>query len=358
MENYKHLKDKIYYSELYDRLTIEECRRWEARNKEEEIKVAKKRISKKEKLKNDLKVKVVLPTALYFVKGENYKNKSKTINEWMVRDKARDEKVANAVEPKGIRCLGCSSYMNCFSRDLRTDIDDKNDRVLFFFECPICKKRRLYWEGGQEWEPGPNPCPKCKTNRISSHSKKGDIITMIYSCQKCGHKEKDTLDLNEKSKEAIDPNFEADRKKYCMTDKEGSEYIFGIERLKMATEMIKDKIENKEVYDAIAKIKKLTIAELQNLLAPVTEKAGYIKFELGKPEIQRDVIIDFSLQDNNPGRSEYDSIHELQKLIKKTLEGTNWRLMSDGVSYRLGFLSGRLRGYEGEGNLINLIKSQ
>ncbi len=27
---------------------------------------------------------------------------------------------------------------------------------------------------------------------------------------------------------------------------------------------------------------------------------------------------------------------------------TNWRLMSDGISYRLGYLNGRLRAYEGE----------
>ncbi len=44
--------------------------------------------------------------------------------------------------------------------------------------------------------------------------------------------------------------------------------------------------------------------------------------------------------------SEYD----LKRLLKKTLEDTNWRLMSDGVNYKLRFLSGRLRGVErGEG---------
>lgn len=30
--NYKHLKENSYYSDPYDRLTIEECQRWE--NKE------------------------------------------------------------------------------------------------------------------------------------------------------------------------------------------------------------------------------------------------------------------------------------------------------------------------------------
>jgi len=354
MNDYKHLKDRTYYEELYDRLTVDECKRWEAREKEE-VKAAKKRVSKKEKLKNDLKVKVVLPTALYFIKGENYRKRSKTIDEWMVRDKARDEKVANAVEPEGIRCLNCSSHMDCINHDLHTDIDDKKDRVLFFFECPDCHKRRAYWEGGQEWEPSPYPCPKCKTNRVTSRSSKGDIITTVYTCPKCGHKEKDTMDLSEKIEEKIDPNFEADRKKYCMTEKEGMEYIDAVEKLKHAAELIKDRVQNKDTYNAIAKIKKLTIAELQNLLNPVIEKAGYIKFELGKPEVQRDVVVEFSLQDNKPGRSEYDSAHGLQKLIKNALEDTNWRLMSDGVNYRLGFLSGRLRGVEGEDRLRELV---
>jgi len=44
----------------------------------------------------------------------------------------------------------------------------------------------------------------------------------------------------------------------------------------------------------------------------------------------------------------------LQKLIKSTLEKTNWRLMSEGVYYKLGILSGRLRGYENDEDLLNL----
>jgi hypothetical protein len=119
---------------------------------------------------------------------------------------------------------------------------------------------------------------------------------------------------------------------------------------------VKERKQNKSLYDAIAKIKKLTIFELQKLLDPILEKAGYVKLEFEKPEMQKDVILGFGLQDSKPGRSEWDSVHELQKLLKKALEGTNWRLMSDGVRYRLGFLTGRLRGVEGEENLKKLVK--
>ena len=112
------------------------------------------------------------------------------------------------------------------------------------------------------------------------------------------------------------------------------------------------------MYDAVAKIKKLTVIELQNLLNPLIEGVGYTKLELGKPDMTRDVVVVFSLQDNKPGRSEYDSIQGLQKIIKNALEETNWRLMSEGITYRLGFLSGRFRGVEGEEALIKLAGLQ
>ncbi|TXG76825.1 hypothetical protein E6P97_02860 [Patescibacteria group bacterium] len=41
----------------------------------------------------------------------------------------------------------------------------------------------------------------------------------------------------------------------------------------------------------------------------------------------------------------------LKKLVDNTIEGTNWRLKSDGISYRLGYLNGRVKAYEGEEDL-------
>jgi hypothetical protein len=45
----------------------------------------------------------------------------------------------------------------------------------------------------------------------------------------------------------------------------------------------------------------------------------------------------------------------LKKLVDAALKDTNWRLMSDGISYRLGYLSGRLRAYEREEDLKDLV---
>ncbi|MBD3282484.1 MAG: hypothetical protein GF387_02640 [Candidatus Portnoybacteria bacterium] len=115
----------------------------------------------------------------------------------------------------------------------------------------------------------------------------------------------------------------------------------------------KEKIER-----AISKIKKLPVAGLKKLLIPKLEKEGYIKLEFSKPEMGRDVIVEFTVQDNNEKREEYDSRSQLKKLLKQILEKTNWRLMSDGIYYRLGILTGRLRSYENEEDLLKLVKSK
>jgi len=128
-----------------------------------------------------------------------------------------------------------------------------------------------------------------------------------------------------------------------------------VEQLSRLVERMKDEDKNKELYEKLAKIKKLTVAELQKLLAAALKKEGYINLEFSKLEIGKDVITGFTVQDNKSGRVEYDSRTVLQKLIKQTLSDTNWRLMSEGINYRLGILSGRLRGYENEEDLLKLV---
>ena len=91
-------------------------------------------------------------------------------------------------------------------------------------------------------------------------------------------------------------------------------------------------------------------------LAASLKKEEYINLDFSKPEIGRDIIINFTVQDNKTDRGEYDSRIQFQRTIKKALEKTNWRLMSDGAYYHLGILNGRLRGYEVEEDLLKLVK--
>lgn len=89
------------------------------------------------------------------------------------------------------------------------------------------------------------------------------------------------------------------------------------------------------------------LCQITKIIDSGSQKRGYINLEFSKPEIKKDVIIEFTVQDNKTDRKEYDSIRDLRKAIRLTLANTNWRLMT-GVYYKLGILEGRLRGYENE----------
>jgi hypothetical protein len=103
-------------------------------------------------------------------------------------------------------------------------------------------------------------------------------------------------------------------------------------------------------------LKKLTVVDLQNLLIPALERERFIRLDLGMPAIKRDVQMSFCVQDAKSGRSDHDSIKDLKNAIEKTLDGTNWRLMSSGISYHLGVLNGYLRGLETEKDLLALVR--
>jgi len=354
------LKDEIYYSNLYDRLTVDECRRLEKSGISEDFAEIKDKKSKKDKIKKEFEVTVVLPILLYFKIGERYAKKSAKILGWMDLDRVRDEKLANAVSPQGVHCLSCSTLMEETMRDLLTGVEEKDERILFMFECSACGKRRGIYEDGKEFRYEPEPCSECRSARTHKYSRKDNVITTTYTCLACGKKEVDVWDMNEKKKsEKPDPNFAKDRVRFCMSEEEGKKYIDGRIRLEHVAKLFKEEKEreqNKDLYDAVAKIKKLTIVELEKLLTPILKKTGYIKLELSNPEIDRDVIVPFTIRDSKSGRESLASEYNLKRLIKKILQNTNWRLMSNGVNYRLGILTGRLRGYENEEDLLKLIK--
>ena len=70
----------------------------------------------------------------------------------------------------------------------------------------------------------------------------------------------------------------------------------------------------------------------------------------------KDVFVGFNCLDGKSDRNDRDSEKTLKKTVEKALQDTNWRLMSDGISYRLGYLNGRLRAYEREEDLKKLVE--
>lgn len=315
MNQYRHLKDHSYYSDLYDRHTIDECRQLDGVFDDRPLpplegkEILPEEATRLRRVFNELH--------LYFLKGERYAKKADTVKEWMENDERKDQGLDNAREPQDIHCLGCSARsMRCISRDLMTYKSD-SEAVVFLFECSHCQKRRAYWESGEEWEYRAK-CPKCQNDFSGETKQEGSLLTTIYTCASCSYTETDTLDLAT-DKEKIDPNFEADRKKYCFSEKEGMEYVTQQASIKSIVGEMKEREENKEVYEAVAKIKKLTIMDLQKLLDPALAAAGYLKLEFEKPDLQKDIILGFSVQESKSDRSERESIYDIQKLIKKTL---------------------------------------
>ena len=107
--------------------------------------------------------------------------------------------------------------------------------------------------------------------------------------------------------------------------------------------------------NAVANLKKLKITELEEMLVPILENAGYIKLQFKTPEITKDIFVPFVVYDKKAERAERSSTYDLEVLLRKTLKDTNWRLVTSGAMYRLGMLEGRLRGYEREEDLIKLV---
>lgn len=356
-----HTKQRDYYEALYDRITVE----WGRRNTETfnelydkffEIMPDEPRNSHRAVLHLNLIYMLFVGNDLL----DRYDKREDDIREMMVKDKAKDRQVADArltTEPMCQHCqetgLRLTDKMLC-----HRDSFDEPEEVLYILKCSKCQKNSAVWSDGKPMEPRKTPCPECSSDTEEKDSRKGKVVTTTYYCLSCGHQYKSKLDFTPK-KEKVDPNFETDRAIFGLHDEKVRQELrdakWRYEEMARLGKEWKEKEENKHIYDAIAELKKPKIAELAPLLQPKIEKAGYVEFSLDKPEIGKIAYVSFSCLDSKSDREDYDSRRTLQTTIRKVLTGTNWRLTSDGISYRLGYLTGRLRAYEEEEELKKLV---
>lgn len=358
----KHLKSKQHYVDQYDRITVEKCRRLERIHRE-----TLKEKTPKDKARNLSKEEIARAhtTAhnlmMFFEKGEAHVNKDKTIQKWIERDQVLDDLLESAQPPEDIRCLTCRSITKSTHKHVHSEGLDGENRVLFMLECPNgCLPHRAFFDDGEEWKLKPVLCPKCKTDMDHDVKRKGNPITSIDTCPNCGHVKKDTYSLSSK-KEKVDKSFVKDRDRFCLSEKEGQDYITAKTQMEGMSQMLKEwkeKEKHKDDYDAVEKLQKLTIVDLEKLLTPLCKKHGYIKLTLNAPDMGKDLIVPFTVHDSKSERRDRASTHELQKLIKKALVDTNWRLMSGGCDYRLGIVTGRLRAYERDEDLLELVRKR
>lgn len=357
----KYLYDKQHYIDRYDLHTIEECLDyyWSIRDrfaKEKDTHFAKYTQEKFEQEMNKC-----LNLMLFTMKGQRYLHKKETIQEWMDRDRRMQELYDNTPAPQNVLCKICSSPTVVTNKDLHNSYEP-TARMMFMFECTKCKKRQSLFEDGTEWKYDPPKCPKCKHVLKTDLKIKGDINTFTSTCSKCGYKDKDVSDHKkwkdeQEAKEKKDKELlEKYRAEFCLSDKDGQEYIETTEAMEVAAvvrEEEKQKYDN-PVYERSLQLKKTTISDLEKLLSENLEKSKYSKLSFDKPEIGQYVIVPFTVQDADSSRNERVSSSELEKLIKTLLEDTNWRLLSNSVMYRLGYLKGQLKGYEREEDMLKL----
>jgi hypothetical protein len=236
-----YLKDRQEYLDRYDRFTVERCRRIERRYDDvdpealKDKKITKKQAKQINKWAHDMQ--------LYYEKGERYAERDKTVQEWMDADRKKDELYESAEPPENVRCLTCRNRLTPIFKDLMSSLD-KEDRVLFMFECPNkCFPRRAFYADGEEWRSKPDLCPHCDKPLSVTMKDDGKVSTTTYSCAKCKYKRSEDYTWRYKE-DSYDENFATDRDKYCLTEEEGKEYLdakWSLEGLSKITKEFQEK---------------------------------------------------------------------------------------------------------------------
>ncbi len=362
MEDYRYLKDEQYYNDRYDLFTIKDCLElvqdfqeiYQKSLASDEL----KEVSQEEKLKA---TNYMLNMQLYATQANRYKNKHETIEKWVEDDRLEQDKYDNTPEPANISCSDCKAHMQSTFKDLESYMD-KLLRMLFFFECPSCKKRKGIYEDGEEQVFEPELCPKCSHEVKTTYKKKDEILTWTVKCSSCGFSETKTDDFAkrraEREKNELDDKelLAKYRDEFCLSDEKGKEAVEFFEAAEVASE-VHDEERQKyadPVYERSLQLEKLDIVQLEKLLTESFEKERFIKLSLDKPEIGQYVIVPFMVQDADSSRKGSVSIKAAERLLKTVLEKTNWRLMTSAISYRLGYVSGQLKGYEREEDMLVL----
>lgn len=348
-----HLQDRQHYIDRYDRITVEDCRRSEAiflRPEKDANKDEKQAVMEAEIARYAWSIKQMYLTKHW------YDNKESTINKWMSDDENRDRILNDAIPPTHVFCNECGGVMHEDSRTIYSV--DEPERVLFFMRCSQGHMpMKSAFEDGTVRESKPDLCPECnEVLDVKPIEGAEDEITTKYSCGKCGYENVDTFKLTSKFIEN-DPKFETDRARFCLAGealREVQENVMRMEQMKELVDKIKHKEEHEEEYNAVAKLEKLTIPQVKARLGELLADTQYKELKFEKPLIEKFVSIEFTVEEMETDNSRA-SCAELKKLLKKSLESTNWRLMTQGIDYRLGLLSGRIRAYESEEEQLKLV---
>jgi hypothetical protein len=331
-EGEKYRQPEQSYIDRYDLITINRCldtiRMFQEVYKKSKDAKELKDMPDKEKWRN---VSLMLSHHLFFVKASSHKEKEKTIQEWVQKDTEKQDKYDNAPVPS-YYCPDCNIKMESFFKTLDHTTDDKEPlRILFFLKCPRCDKREGIYDDREIRESKPYLCPKCGKEAEYTVEGKGKVKKCVTKRNFCGYRKEDEHDHEkwekewEEKKKKDRERLEKYRDKFCLSDKEGKEYVETLEAMEVAVVVKEEEMQkyDTQVYADSLKLKKTTIPDLERLLEKAVEKAKYAKLEFEKPDIGQFVNISFSVQDINSARTDRKSSQELEEIIKETLKDTN-----------------------------------
>lgn len=339
----KHRKSDQYYIDQYDRSTIEELKKLA-----ELYHIAKEKFyfdPEDPKSKKNNTEAWRIQTKYHDIGAIRARDKETTIRLRMLADERKDRLIRTYPVPNDVKCNTCGDLMK-FELHMFTG---EQDDLVFVFNCihGHVPKKMLHPNGTEHILPS-RCCSYCNGDLFKTTKRTELKLTITETCVKCSKEEITEFDL---TPEKIIPINEEDRKRYC-TDFIGRKTLAeSLEEIASLGELL----EKKEQFDYSEFIEKLNISELEKRLSERFEKSGYIKVQFEKPDAGRYLVVPFSVQDSTD-RNERESIKLLKKTIEKTLYATNWRLMSTDVTYNLGFLTGKLKGYSSEEDLIKIAK--
>lgn len=238
----------------------------------------------------------------------------------------------------------------------------EKDRVFFFFECDTCNVRKAIFENGEEWVHKPDLCKKCGSELKHDFRDEGKYEIWETICSGCSYRKVEKTDWEKKKREdELEKKRDQEllatyRSRFCLKKEAAEEYINAFDELAFADQVYEYELQKLDTpeFEQTHNLKKLSITEVENTVNKAIVEASFGRLVSKEPEMDPYVEIDFSVQDMNTSRNQKESSQQLEDLLVKILKPTNWRLR-DRVQYRLGFLTGRLRGYERDEDILKYL---
>lgn len=341
----KYRKPDQFYIDRHDQITIKCCK-----EKYEEH-LSKLLIQAGD---NHFRRDAAENTVEYFVKFQYclcfWREKTITIKKWIQDDERKDNLVEAFVPPAGLKCRTCSETITSSDHFF-----DQNEELVLIMSCRQLEHPRVFiYSNGDSVIKEKPKCPDCGSNLNTKTEKGKDRFTFNTACTQCSYVETETFELPVE----LPPIDEDERTRYCFTDEYGAKVEVDFERIKELAGLAQEiQMENQHpgLWEVINQIQKLTISQVESLIAKELHSKGFVKLNFESPQLDRHIIVPFTIQDAQ-SREQRKSVLKVAKALKEVLLLTNWRLIDpqNSLEHRLGIISGRLKAFETDEDIQKL----